>query len=58
MNRIGYKTAKLLSAKNGQSFVLPYGVDIPKRTCKKYGVLLRVLTRRNLGLQVVTVMYA
>jgi hypothetical protein len=55
MTRIGNMTAKFLAANNRQSFVLPYGVDLPKRTCKKYGVLLRAVTRQNLGIQIVTV---
>jgi hypothetical protein len=57
MTRIGNMTAKFLAANNRQSFVLPYGVDLPKRTCRKYGVMLRAVTRKNLDLQIVTVFH-
>jgi len=36
--------------------VLPYAMDIPKRTCKKYGVTLKVAMRKNLQIKIVTVL--
>ena len=55
LKRIAYSTAVFLRAPNGANFVLPYGMDIPKRTCKKYGVTLKVAERKDLQIQIVTV---
>ena len=55
MNRIGQATATFLRAQNGTNFVMPYGKDVPIKTCKKYGVDLRVVRRKDLDIQVVTV---
>jgi hypothetical protein len=56
LNRVGRNTAVFLKAANGTNFVVPYGMDLPKRTCKKYGVTLKVATRKNLQIQIVTVL--
>jgi len=31
-------------------------MDLPKRTCKKYGVTLKVASRKDLQIQIVTVL--
>jgi hypothetical protein len=56
LKRVAYTTAVFLRASNGTNFVLPYGMDIPKRTCKKYGVTLKVSERKDLQIQIVTVL--
>jgi hypothetical protein len=55
LNRVGRNTAVFLKAANGTNFVVPYGMDLPKRTCKKYGVLLKSEPIKSLGIRVVTV---
>jgi hypothetical protein len=55
-SRIGYWSSVFLTAKAGSIFVLPYAMDIPKRTCKKYGVTLKVAMRKNLQIKIVTVL--
>jgi hypothetical protein len=56
LNRVGRATAVFLKAKHGTNFLVPYGMDLPKRTCKKYGVTLKVSVRKNLQIQIVTVL--
>jgi hypothetical protein len=55
LNRVGRSTAVFLKAANGTNFVVPYEMDLPKRTCKKYGVTLKVVSRKDLQIQIVTV---
>lgn len=56
LNRVGRATAVFLKAKHGTNFLVPYGMDLPKRTCKKYGVTLKVSVRKGLQIQIVTVL--
>lgn len=56
VNRIGSTTAKFLRAAHGTNFVVPYGMDLPKRTCKRYGVTLKIVRRKGLGIQIVTIL--
>lgn len=56
ISRVGPATAFFLKAKHGTNFIVPYGMDLPKRTCKKYGVTLRVCSRKDLQIQIVTVL--
>jgi hypothetical protein len=56
MNRVGKLTATFLRAEKFSNFVLPIETDIPKRTCLKYGVKLKVSTRKNLGIKIVTIL--
>jgi hypothetical protein len=54
MIKVGDTTMKLLKAKPGSHFLFEYNSDIPIRTCKKYGVDLRVIRNKALGLKFVT----
>jgi hypothetical protein len=56
LNRVDRNTAVFLKAANGTNFVVPYGMNLPKRTCKKYGVTLKVVSRKDLEIQIVTVL--
>lgn len=56
INRVSRNTAVFLKAKHGTNFLVPYGMDLPKRTCKKYGVTLKVVSRKDLQIQIVTVL--
>jgi len=56
LNRVGRSTAVFLKAPIGTNFVVPYGTDLPKRTCKKYGVTLKVVSRKDLQIQIVTIL--
>ena len=54
-NHFCRSTIVFLKAKHGTKFVLPYETNLPKRTCKKYGVLLKSEPIKSLGIRVVTV---
>jgi len=56
MSKVGNLTATFLRAERFSNFVLPINIDIPKRTCLKYGVKLKVSTRKNLGIKIVTIL--
>ena len=56
MTKVSNLTAQFLRADRFSNFILPIGVDIPKRTCLKYGVKLKVSTRKNLGIKIVTIL--
>lgn len=56
IRRLGRVSSIFLKSKHGTTYALPYGVDLPKRTCKRYGVTLKVMVRKNLGFQLVTVL--
>jgi hypothetical protein len=56
MSRFDRSTVVFLKAKHGTKFVVPYGRDLPKRTCKKYGVILEVISHKDLQIQIVTVL--
>jgi hypothetical protein len=56
MNRISRHTAIFLKAPHGTTYIVPFGMDLPKRTCKKYGVTLKTSVRKNLQIQLVTVL--
>jgi hypothetical protein len=56
LNRVSRNTAVFLKAAHGTNFLVPYGMDLPKRTCKKYGVTLKVAVRKSLQIQIVTVL--
>jgi hypothetical protein len=56
LNRIGSLTAAFLKARHNANFVVPYGMDLPKRTCKRYGVTLKISRRKDLQIQIVTVL--
>jgi hypothetical protein len=56
MIKIGNLTAALLRAEKFSNFIFPINQDIPKKTCSKYGVKLKVSTRKNLGIKIVTVL--
>ena len=55
MIKIADLTAKLLTAEKYSNYIFPYKQDLPIRTCAKYGVNLKVVYRKNLGIKVVTV---
>ena len=54
MVKVGNNTVRLLNAKPGSHFLFGYNEDVPVRTCKKYGVDLRVIRNKELNLKVVT----
>ena len=54
MVQVGNNTVRLLNAKPGSHFLFGYNEDVPVRTCKKYGVDLRVIRNKELNLKVVT----
>ena len=56
MIKVGNLTAALLRADRFTNFIFPIDTDIPKKTCSKYGVKLKVTTRKNLGIKIVTVL--
>ena len=55
MIKIGDLTAKFLRAEKYSNYIVPYKLDLPIRTCAKYGVNLKVTYRKNLGIKIVTV---
>jgi hypothetical protein len=54
MIKVGNTTMKLLKAKPGSHFLFEYNTDLPIRTCRKYGVELRITRNKALGLKLVT----